>query len=134
MLVFSDNDDSVASNNLPQVGLYCHGFTKKKSLLSSSSIKSLKKSVHYVPLRCNNDGTFTLFNNPKGGAVDVHKVVCTNKQYASVKKHENEETLCSTKGADGRTDDLVNKLHYVEIGWDMSAMNPGQTELKDMVS
>ena len=141
----SESDDDVSSEKLPQVGFYCHKFNKKreiKSKVKSSSIKPLKKDAAYVPLRCNKDGNFTLFNEGTGATetVDVTKVSCTKRgQYPALKKHTNETNLCSRVGADGRTDDLQDYVHYVEIGWNMSAMaiSPSHqiapTDLKDMV-
>jgi len=138
-----DNDDE--SLKMPQVGFYCHKFDKTgkiKSKVKSSSIKPLKKDAAYVPLRCNEDGNFTLFNEGKNAmeAVDVHKVSCTKKGlYPVLKKSQDETTLCSSVGADGRTDELQNNIHYVEIGWNMSAMTNGPeqlvapTEIKDMI-
>ena len=130
---------------LPQVGFYCHKFNKRgkiKSKVSSNSIKPLKKNAVYVPLRCNSDGTFSLFNEGRNftESVDVHKVSCTHKGlYPILKKRNDNSTLCSEIGADGRTNDLWNNVRYVEIGWNMTAMKFGSekavapTDLKDMV-
>ena len=117
------------------MGLYCHFFGKskrKQSYVSKSSIKPLKKNARYVPLKCN-DGTFTLVDDPTNEAVDVYKAACTKKQYAALTKHTGETSLCSDIGADGRTYDLANTIHSVQIGWNMSAINP-DAKLTDMVS
>ena len=103
-------------------------------MVSSSSITALGESTQYVPLRCNDNGNFTLYDDPDSDAVDVYNVKCTKKQYPALKKHKNEDILCSKYGADGRTDNLLNTIRRVQIGWNMSAMNPGPTELKEMVS
>jgi hypothetical protein len=72
--------------------------------------------------------------------VDVNKVSCTtNRLYPVLKKDTHGTALCSNVGADGRTDDLLSTVHYVEIGWNMSAMtfvdenHFAPTEIKDMV-
>ena len=115
--------------DLPQLELYCHG----KSLVSKSSIKALNKNAHYVPLTCKNDGTFTIFNSTDSTNVDVYNAKCTRKQYPQLTKHENEDILCSDLGADGRSNDLENYIHTVQIGWNMSAMKPN-VGMKEMVS
>ena len=57
-----------------------------------------------------------------------------------LKKHVEKTELCSDIGVDGRSDDLSGYVHYVEIGWNMSAMKFDSekrfapTEIKDMVS
>ena len=111
-------------------------------MVSSSSIKPLKSSAAYVPLRCNSDGYFSLFNEGPNyeEIVDVYGAYCTRRGlYPVLKKHDENTELCSEIGADGRTDDLSNHVHYVEIGWNMSAMKPDSerrlapTEIKDMV-
>ena len=112
-------------------------------LREATSIKPLKKSVDYVPLRCNSNGKFTLFDQKEDRSKDVdpHKVKCNKgKLRPTLKKHEDQEKLCSEIGADGRLDDLQNAIRFVEIGWNMSAMaSPSNeqvapTELKDVVS
>ena len=65
--------------------------------------------------------------------VDIYKAKCTVKQYPLVIKHENETSLCSSLGADGRQTDLEGNIHTVQIGWNMSAVKPG-LEIKEMVS
>ena len=139
------SDDEVSDDKLPQVGLYCHKFSKTgkiQSKVSSASIKPLIWNSAYVPLRCNQDGTFSLFNDGKNfeEAVDVHRAYCTSrKNYPVLVKHEQETELCSDSGVDGRTDDLSNHIHYVEIGWNMSAIKfdaerrIAPTKIKDMV-
>ena len=143
--IISANDDEVPNDKLPQVGLYCHKFGKTgkiQSMVSSSSIKPLKSSAAYVPLRCNSDGTFSLFNEGTSfeETVDVHSAYCTRRGlYPVLKKHEENTELCSEVGVDGRTYNLSNHVHYVEIGWNMSAMKfdsekrLAPTEIKDMV-
>lgn len=121
-------------DNGDTLGLYCHFFGKskrKQSYVSKSSIKPLKKNARYVPLKCN-DGTFTLVDDPTNEAVDVYKAACTKKQYAALTKHVGETSLCSDIGADGRTYDLDNTIHSVQIGWNMSAINP-DAKLTDMI-
>ena len=139
------SDDEVSDDKLPQVGLYCHKFSKTgkiQSKVSSASIKPLIWNSAYVPLRCNQDGTFSLFNDGKDfeETVDIHRAYCTSrKNYPVLVKHEKETELCSDKGVDGRTDDLSNHIHYVEIGWNMSAIKFdaerrfAPTKIKDMV-
>ena len=104
--------------------------------MKSSSIKPLNESKQYVPLRCNNDSTLSLFHDPNNEAIDIYKASCSkSKQYPVLKKHENESTLCSEIGADGRDTNLTNiDIHYVQLGWNMSAMNPELNEIKNMVS
>ena len=140
------SDDSLTKEELPQVGFYCHRFNKNgdvKSKVSSSSIQPLKKDAAYVPLRCNSDGTFTLFNEGRNSteAVDVNKVYCSKKGlYPVLKKSQDGDTPCSEVGVDGRRYDVLTKVRYVEIGWNMSAMKFSSekrfapTEIKDMVS
>ena len=126
------SDDGMENDDLPQLGLLCHG-PKLNSFVSKSSIKPLKKSARYVPLRCNNDGKFTLFDDPDGDEVDIYKAKCTKKQYPMVIKHENETSLCSNLGADGRQTDLEGNIHTVQIGWNVSAVSD-DLEIKEMVS
>ena len=61
--------------------------------------------------------------------MDIYKTYCTGRGrlYPVLKKHKNETELCSDIGVDGRKDDLSNHVHFVEIGWNMSAMNSGNT-------
>ena len=139
------SDDQVSDDILPQVGLYCHKFSKSgkvQSKVSSRSITPLKSSSAYVPLRCNSDGTFSLFNEDASyeNIVDVYKAYCTRRGlYPVLKKHVEKTELCSDIGVDGRSDDLSGHVHYVEIGWNMSAMKFDSekrfapTEIKDMV-
>ena len=119
---------------MPQVGLLCHG-PKGKSFVSKSSISPLTKSALYVPLRCNDDGNFTLYNHTSSDPVDVYKAKCTKKQYPLLIKQENETTLCSNLGADGRNTSLDSSdyIHSVQIGWNMSAIDPS-IGIKEMVS
>ena len=112
-------------------------------LTKAVSIKPLKKSAAYVPLRCNSNGKFTLFD-PKEDTkkdVDPHKVKCKGGQLRpTLKKHKAQENLCSEIGADGRLNDLRNTIRLVEIGWNMSGMAlPSDeqvvpTELNDVVN
>ena len=88
--------------------------------------------MQYVPLTCNKDGTFSILGSTSQDAVDVHVARCTNKQYPELKKHVDEDKLCSDIGADGRTDDLQTSLHTVQIGWNMSAIN-SDLDFKEMV-
>ena len=126
----------MSSDKLPQIGLYCHKFGKTgkiKSKVSSSSSRNRlflsNSSSAYIPLRCNSDGTFSLYNDRAYGEItmDVYRTYCTGRGrlYPVLKKHTNETELCSDIGVDGRKDDLSNHVHYVEIGWNMSAMNFG---------
>ena len=117
-------------------------------LKKATSIKPLKKSAAYVPLRCKSNGKFTLFDQTDDGSKDVvdpHKVKCKGGRKGgqlrpSLKMHKDQEKLCSEIGADGRLDDLRNTIRYVEIGWNMSAMTLSSdsqfapTELKDVVN
>ena len=111
-------------------------------LTKATSKKPLKKSADYVPLRCKSNGKFTLFDQKedKSKDIDPHKVKCNKgKLRPTLKKHKDQEKLCSEIGADGRLDDLQNTIRFVEIGWNMSAMvfpsneQAAATELKDVV-
>ena len=136
--LISDSDEHVSSDKLPQIGLYCHKFGKTgkvKSKVSSYSARNRlflsKSSSAYIPLRCNSDGSFSLYNDRTYGEItmDVYRTYCTGRGrlYPVLKKHTNETELCSDIGVDGRKDDLSNHVHFVEIGWNMSAMNSGKT-------
>ena len=139
-------DEQLDQASLPQIGFYCHQFDKNgkiKRKVKASSIKPLKKDSVYVPLKCQSDGTFALFDEKAGTAeaVDPHSVRCSGKGLRpTLKKHEPTTKLCSEVGADGRTDNLHDTIRYVEIGWNMSAMSfPSETQvaptkLKDMVN
>ena len=128
----------MSSDKLPQIGLYCHKFGKTgkiKSKVSSSSSRNRlflsKSSSAYIPLRCNSDGSFSLYNDRAYGEItmDIYRTYCTGRGrlYPGLKKHTNEKELCSDIGVDGRKDDLFNHVHYVEIGWNMSAINFGRS-------
>ena len=137
---------------MPQIGFYCpfHARFNKKGKLNrrvdlteATSTKLLKKSADYVPLRCESNGKFTLFDEKEERSKDVdpHKVKCNKgKLRPTLKKHKDQEKLCSEIGADGRLDDLQNTIRFVEIGWNMSAMTLSSdsqfapTELKDVVN
>lgn len=98
----------------------------------------MNRNARYVPLRCDSDGNFTLSDNTqvdpsKGEEVDIYKAKCTKKQYPILIKHQNETELCSNVGADGRTSDLEEHVHTVQIGWNMSAIDPN-IEIREMVS
>ena len=73
-----------------------------------------------------------MFGSTSNDEVDVHNARCTQKQYPALKKHVGEGKLCSDVGADGRADNLQNYLHTVQIGWNMSAIDPG-LEFKELV-
>ena len=86
------------------------------------------------------DGNFTFSDDtqqaePSNGEekVDIYKAKCTKKQYPALIKHENETELCSNVGADGRTSDLEDHVHTVQIGWNMSAIDPN-IKFREMVS
>ena len=121
---------------------------QRVDLTKASSMKPLKKSTAYVPLRCKSNGKFALFEE-KGEKeegsedVDPHKIKCKGKRKKlrpTLKKHNDQDKLCSEIGADGRLDDLQNTIRYVEIGWNMSAMTLSSdaqfapTEIKDVVN
>jgi len=125
------SDDAVQSGDLPQVGLYCHD-PKSRNFVSSSSIKPLAADAPYVPLRCNNAGKFTIFNGTSDEEIDIYKARCTEKQYPILLKHKNEVALCSNLGADGRNNDLENSIRTVQIGWNMSEINPNM-KIKEMI-
>ena len=112
-------------------------------LTEATSIKPLKKSTDYVPLKCKSNGKFTLFDQKEDRSKDVdpHKVKCNKgKLRPTLKKHRDQEKLCSEIGADGRVEDLQNTIRFVEIGWNMSGMalpsneQVAPTELKDVVN
>ena len=112
-------------------------------LTEATSIKPLKKSTDYVPLKCKSNGKFTLFDQKEDRSKDVdpHKVKCNKgKLRPTLKKHRDQEKLCSEIGADGRVEDLQKTIRFVEIGWNMSGMalpsneQVAPTELKDVVS
>ena len=124
-LDFLGYDSSLANNTFPQLGFYCNSYDKKPNKVQSSSI-SVRNRKQYVPLRCNDDGTLSRFGESNGRAIDVYKVFCKKKQYPTLMKKKNDvgkQILCSTIGADGRKVDLSHNIHYVQLGWDMSAMN-----------
>ena len=106
--------------------------------MAKSSIAPLNRNARYVPLSCNSDGNFTLSDDTqvdpsKGEEVDIYKAKCTQKQYPILIKHQNETELCSNVGADGRTSDLEAHVHTVQIGWNMSAIDPN-IKIREMVS
>ena len=114
-------------------------------LTKATSINPLKKSAAYVPLRCNSNGKFTLFDQKEHRGVDPHKVKCKGGRKGgqlrpTLKKHKDQEKLCSEIGADGRLDDLRNKIRFIEIGWNMSGVafpsneQVAPIELKDVVN
>ena len=112
-------------------------------LTEATSIKPLKKSTDYVPLKCKSNGKFTLFDQKEDRSKDVdpHKVKCNKgKLRPTLKKHRDQEKLCSEIGADGRVEDLQKTIRFVEIGWNMSGMalpsneQVAPTELKDVVN
>ena len=112
-------------------------------LTEATSIKPLKKSTDYVPLKCKSNGKFTLFDQKEDRSKDVdpHKVKCNKgKLRPTLKKHRDQEKLCSEIGADGGVEDLQKTIRFVEIGWNMSGMalpsneQVAPTELKDVVN
>ena len=70
-------------------------------LTEATSIKPLKKSAAYVPLRCKSNGKFTLFDQTDDGSKDVvdpHKVKCKGGRKGgqlrpTLKMHKDQEKL-----------------------------------------